>query len=85
MLNMGRIRKSTLSYALPIMFVSKYDPNNPFRLIVNYRGLNYITIPIKYLIPLISEMQNRFRKVKWFTKIDLKAGFNLVRIKERNE
>ena len=64
MLSIGRIRKFTLSCALLIMFVLKHDLNNPFKPIVNYRRLNYITIFIKYLIPLISEMQNRFRKAK---------------------
>ena len=85
MLSMDRICKFTLSCALLIMFIPKHDPNNPFKPIVDYRGLNYIIIPVKYLIPLISEMQNRFRKAKWFIKIDLKAGFNLVRIKKGNK
>ena len=85
MFNMGRIRKFTLFCALLIIFVSKHDFNNPLKPIVNYRGLNYITIPVRYLIPFILEMQNRFRKAKWFTKINLKVGFNLVRIKEGNE
>ena len=82
MLNIGRIRKFTLSCALLIIFIPKHNPNNPFKLIVDYRSLNYITILIRYLIPLISEMQNRFREAKWFIKINLKAGFNLVRIKK---
>ena len=67
------------------MFVLKYDFNNFFKLIVNYQSFNYIIIFIKYLILFISEMQNKFRKVKWFIKINLKAGFNLIRIKEKNE
>lgn len=85
MLNMGRIRKSTSSCASPFMFVPKPDPLDPLRPVVDYRGLNAITIPVRYPIPLINEMQAQFRTSKWFTKIDLKAGFNLIRIKEGDE
>ena len=83
MFNINRICKFTLFYALLIMFILKYDFNNSFRSIVNYRSFNYIIILIEYLISLISEMQNKFRKTKYFTKINLKAKFNLMRIKKK--
>ena len=80
---MGYICKFTLFYALLIMFVLKPDLNNLFKLIINYRSFNYIIILIEYLISLISEMQNKFRKTKYFTKINLKAKSNLMRIKKK--
>lgn len=85
MINTGKIRKSTSSCAAPMMFVEKADPKDPLRPVVDYRGLNAITVPIRYPIPLITELQARFRTAKFFTKIDLKSGFNLVRIKEGDE
>lgn len=85
MLNSGRIRRSTSSCGAPLMFVEKKDPNDPLRPVVDYRGLNSITVPVRYPIPLITELQARFRTAKWYTKIDLKSGFYLVRIKEGDE
>ena len=64
------------------MFVEKKDPLDPLRPVINYKGLNSIIIPVRYPISLISELQDRFRTVKYFTKIDLKSGFFLVCIEE---
>ena len=43
-------------------------------------GLNNIIILIRYLIPLINELQDRLAAVKYFTKINLKLGFYFVRM-----
>lgn len=55
------------------------------RPVVDWRALNAITIPNRYPLPLITELQDRLAGAKYFTKIDLKNGFNLVRIKEGDE
>ena len=47
---------------------------------VDYRALNSQTIPNKYPLPLISELLDKTRAGKWFTRLDLKNGYNLVRI-----
>ena len=67
------------------MFVEKKDANDPLRLVVDYRGLNDITIPVRYPIPLISELQDRLAGAKYFIKIDLKSGFYFVRMAEGEE
>ncbi|KAJ2984544.1 hypothetical protein NUW58_g6005 [Xylaria curta] len=85
MLASGRVRKSKSSCAAPMMFAEKKDPEDPLRPVVDYRGLNYITVPVRYPIPLIGELQDRLRQARWFTKIDLKSGFHLVRIKPGDE
>ena len=55
------------------------------RLCVDYRALNRLTIPNKYPLPLISELLDKTRGGKWFTRLDLKNGYNLIRIAARNE
>jgi len=49
---MGKIQRSTSLAGSPILFVPK--PNGRgLQLCVDYRGLNKITIPIQYLLPLM--------------------------------
>jgi len=80
----GKIRRSTSSAGSPVLFVPK--PNGRgLRLCVDYRGLNAITIPNRYLLPLMQELQDRVQGAQWFTKMDLKNGFNLIRIREGDE
>jgi len=80
----GKIRRSTSSAGSPILFVPK--PNGRgLRLCVDYRGLNSITILNRYPLPLMQELQDRVQGAQWFTKMDLKNGFNLIRIKEGDE
>ena len=50
------------------------------RLIINYRGLNNITILIHYPIPLINKLQDHLVRTKYFIKINLKLGFYFVRM-----
>jgi len=80
----GKIRRSTSAARSPILFVPK--PNGRgLRLCVDYRGLNSITIPNRYPLPLMQELQNRVQGAQWFTKMDLKNGFNLIQIREGDE
>ena len=65
--------------------MEKKDKNNPLRLVINYYGLNNIIILIYYPIPLISKLQNRLVKIKYFIKINLKLGFYFVRIAEKKK
>jgi len=52
---------------------------------VDYRALNQITIPNRYLLPLMQELQDRVQAAQWFTKMDLKNGFHLIRMREGDE
>ncbi|CCE34914.1 uncharacterized protein CPUR_08853 [Claviceps purpurea 20.1] len=85
MLKTGRIRRSTAPCGAPLMFADKKDPNDPLRPVVDYRGLNKITVPVRYPIPLIQELQDHLQGALYFTKIDLKTGFNLIRMAEGHE
>jgi hypothetical protein len=52
---------------------------------VDYRRLNEITIKNRYALPLISELHDRIRGAKWFTTLDLRGAYNLIRMKEGEE
>ena len=85
MLFTNRIQKFSSLYNLPIMFVKKKNKNNPMRLVINYRGLNNIIIPVHYPIPLINKLQNRLAGIKYFIKINLKLGFYFIRMAKREK
>ncbi len=77
------IRKFQLQTEYPILFVSK--KNRIFRLYVDYRKLNNITIKNRYLLFNISELQNRLSGAKYFIKLDLQEAYNQIRIKTEKE
>jgi hypothetical protein len=52
---------------------------------VDYRGLTKVTITDRTSLPLMTELRERLAKAKWFTLLDLKNGYNLIRIKEGDE
>ena len=80
----GKIKRSTSVAGSPILFVPK--PNGRgLRLCVDYQGLNSVTIPNHYPLPLMQELQDRVQGAQWFTKMDLNNGFNLIRIQEGDE
>jgi hypothetical protein len=84
MLELGNIRPSKSPATAPIIFVLKAHGRG-LRLCVDYRGLNKVTIANRYPLPIMLELQDRVRGAKIFTKIDLKNGYNLIRIKPGDE
>ena len=61
------------------------EKTGKMRLVVDYRGLNAITIKDKYPIPLMTTLMEQVLQSIWFTKLDLKNGFNLIRVKVGDE
>jgi len=55
------------------------------RMVQDYRYLNEWTIKNNYLLPLISDMLENIGMKKVFTKMDLRWGYNNVRIKKGDE
>ena len=55
------------------------------RMVQNYRYLNEWTIKNNYSLPLISDVLENIGTKKVFMKIDLRWGYNNVRIKEGDE
>ena len=52
---------------------------------VDYRALNKLTIPNRYPLPRIYDLQEKVKVATWFTRLDLKNGYNLIRIKPGDE
>jgi len=77
MMRTGKIRQSTSSAGAPILFVPK-PHGQGLRLCVDYRGINRVTIPNRYPLPLMQELQDGIQGAQFFTKIDLKNGYHLV-------
>ena len=83
MLAKGFIRPSKSPAGAPVMFVKKKDGG--LRLCVDYRGLNDITIKNRYPIPLIAVLLDRLVGAWLFTKLDLIAAYNALRIRAGDE
>jgi len=82
-LRKGYIRPSKLPQTSPVFFVGKKDGSK--RMVMDYHNLNNQTVKNNYLLPLITELIDNIGSKKVFTKIDLRWGFNNIRIKEGDE
>jgi len=82
-LRKGYIRPSKSPQMSLVFFVPKKDGKK--RMVQDYQYLNSWMVKNNYLLPLISDLINSIRKKKVFTKMDLRWGYNNVRIKERDE
>jgi hypothetical protein len=79
----GFIRPSIINADYPILFILK--PRGKLRLYVDYRHLNEIIIKNRYILPLILELHDQIHKAKWFTTLDLRGAYNLIKMKEGEE
>jgi len=68
---------------LLVFFVGKKDDSK--RMVMDYHNLNDQTVKNNYPLPLITELIDNIGGKKVFTKIDLRWGFNNVRIKKGDE
>ena len=67
----------------PVFFVENKDGKK--QIVQDYRYLNEWTIKNNYPFPLISDVLENIGTKKVFMKINLRWGYNNVRIKERDE
>ena len=63
-----------------MLFVKKKD--GTFRLCVDYRQLNKMTMKNKYPLPKIDDLFDQLKGVSFFSKIDLRYGYHQLRIKD---
>jgi len=66
-----------------VFFIGK--KNGKKRIVQDYRYLNEWIIENNYPLPLISDILENIRTKRVFMKMDLRWGYNNVRIKERDE
>ena len=82
-LRKGYIWPSKSPQTVLVFFVGKKDGKK--RMVQDYRYLNEWTIKNNYLLPLILDVLENIGMKKLFTKMNLRWGYNNVRIKEGNE
>lgn len=83
LLESGFLRPSKAPYGAPVLFQKKQDGS--MRMCVDYRALNKVTIKNKYPIPNVADLFDRLSRAKYFTKLDLRAGYWQVRIAAGDE
>ena len=82
-LKAGLIVKSKSRYAASYFYIPKKDSS--LWLVQDYRKLNQVTIKNKTPLPLIGEVIDKLKEVKYFNKLNLIWGYNNVQIKEGDE
>jgi hypothetical protein len=83
LLEAGFIQPSKAPYGAPVLFQRKND--EAFRMCVDYRALNKVTVKNKYHVPLIQDLFDRLCKAAYFSKLDLRSSYRQVRIAEGDE
>lgn len=79
----GFIRPSTSPASAGFFFVKKKDGG--LRPCIDYRSLNDITTKFRYPLPLVPAALEQLRQARYFTKLDLRCAYNLIRIREGDE
>ncbi|MFS7996270.1 putative nucleotidyltransferase, Ribonuclease H [Helianthus anomalus] len=82
LLEKGFIRPSTSPWGAPVLFVKKKDGS--FRMCIDYRKLNNLTIKNRYPLPQIDDLFDQLQGAKCFSKIDLRSGYHQLRIQEED-
>ena len=82
-LRKGYIRLSKSPQTALVFFVGKKDGKK--RMIQDYRYLNEWTVKNNYPLPLILDVLENIGTKKVFMKMDLRWGYNNIRIKEGDE
>src|SRR3954468_13811425 len=80
LLRNGSIEPSLSPYGAPVIFIKK--KGGELRMCIDYRALNAITIKNRFPIPLIDNLTDQLHGAQIFTKIDLRSGYNQIRIHE---
>ncbi|KAI3670385.1 hypothetical protein L1987_87976 [Smallanthus sonchifolius] len=78
----GFIRPSHSPWGAPVLFVKKKDGS--FRMCIDYRELNKLTIKNRYPLPRIDDLFDQLQGSTCFSKIDLRSGYHQLRVREED-
>ncbi|GJR22033.1 hypothetical protein Tco_0970560 [Tanacetum coccineum] len=70
----GFIRPSSSPWGAPVLFVKKKDGS--FRMCIDYRELNKLTIKNRYPLPRIDDLFDQLQGSSVYSKIDLRSGYH---------
>ncbi|GJR84841.1 putative reverse transcriptase domain-containing protein [Tanacetum coccineum] len=76
--NKGFIRPSSSPWGAPVLFVKKKDGS--FRMCIDYRELNKLTIKNRYPLPRIDNLFDQLQGSSVYSKIDLRSGYHQLRV-----
>jgi hypothetical protein len=83
LLDQGVTRPNSSPCGSPIVMVPK--KYGTWRMCVDYRALNKITVKNQYPLPHIDDLLDQLKNDVYFTKLDLRSGYHRIRVVEQDE
>ena len=80
LLDRGFIRSSTSPWGAPVLFFEKKDKT--FRLCIDYRQLNRVSIKNMYPLLRIDDLFDQLRGTRVYSKIDLRTDYHRLRVQD---